>query len=125
MLPGIRVYDLTKVLPRRSMRGDEHTGALGHAQRYVAHGGDVGLRPRGIPRALIVEGDRPSPFGVVAVVFISFSISPADERPLSACPRLASSSLLVFYVIVRVDFFTTCAVDFTWVDKLFLDTSDR
>lgn len=78
--------------------------------------------------ALIVEGDRPSPFGVVAVVFISFSISRLlMQSDLSiGVIRVWGivMSLLVFYVIVRVDFFGDLRLwDFSWVDKLLRDTS--
>jgi hypothetical protein len=59
--------------------------------------------------ALIVEGDRPSPLGVVAVVFISFSISRLllNSDLSIGVVRVWGivMSLLVFYVIVRVDFF--------------------
>src|SRR4051794_29529299 len=78
--------------------------------------------------ALIVEGDRPSPFGVVAVVFISFSISRLlMQSDLSiGVIRVWGivMSLLVFYVIVRIDFFGDLRLwDFSWVDKLTRDTS--
>jgi hypothetical protein len=78
--------------------------------------------------ALIVEGDRPSPIGVVAVVFVSFTISRLLlQSDLSiGVIRIWGivMSLLVFYVIVRIDFFGDLRLwDFTWVDKLFLDTS--
>ena len=78
--------------------------------------------------ALIVEGDRPSPFGVVAVVFISFSISRLlMQSDLSiGVIRVWGivMSLLVFYVIVRIDFFGDLRLwDFSWVDKLLRDTS--
>src|SRR5262245_14903828 len=78
--------------------------------------------------ALIVEGDRPTPFGVVAVVFISFSISRllmSSDLSLGLIRVWGIvASLLVFYVIVRIDFFGDLRLwDFSWVDKLFLDTS--
>jgi hypothetical protein len=78
--------------------------------------------------AVIVEGDRPSPFGVVAVVFISFSISRllmSSDLSIGLIRAWGiAASLLVFYVIVRVDFFHDLRLwDFSWVDKLFLDTS--
>ena len=78
--------------------------------------------------ALIVEGDRPSPIGVVAVVFVSFSISRLlmNSELSIGVVRVwgVVVSLLVFYVIVRVDFFGDLRLwDFSWVDKLFIDTS--
>ena len=79
--------------------------------------------------ALIVAGDRPSPIGVVAVVFVSFSISRLLMNSDLSIGVIRAwgivMSLLVFYVIVRVDFFHDLRLwDFSWVDKLFLDTSD-
>lgn len=78
--------------------------------------------------ALIVEGDRPSPIGVVAVVFVSFSVSRLLMNSDLSIGVIRVwgivMSLLVFYVIVRVDFFGDLRLwDFSWVDKLFLDTS--
>jgi hypothetical protein len=78
--------------------------------------------------ALIVAGDRPSPFGVVAVVFVSFSISRllmSSDLSIGVIRAWGMvMSLLVFYAIVRVDFFGDLRLwDFSWVDKLFLDTS--
>jgi hypothetical protein len=79
--------------------------------------------------ALIVEGERPSPFGVVAVVFVSFSISRLlmnSELSIGVI-RIwgVVMSLLVFYVIVRLDFFHDLRLwDFSWIDKLFLDTGE-
>jgi hypothetical protein len=78
--------------------------------------------------ALIVEGDRPSPLGVVAVVFVSFSISRllmSSDLSIGVIRAWGMvMSLLVFYAIVRVDFFGDLRLwDFSWIDKLFLDTS--
>jgi hypothetical protein len=78
--------------------------------------------------ALIVEGDRPSPVGVVGVVFVSFSISRLlmnSELSIGVIRIWGIVlSLLVFYVIVRIDFFGDLRLwDFSWVDRLFLDTT--
>jgi len=75
------------------------------------------------------QGDRPTPLGAAAVVFISFSISRLlqhTDLPLTAV-RIwgVLVSILVFYVIVRIDFFGDLRLwDFSWADALANDTRE-
>ena len=77
--------------------------------------------------AVTVGGGRPTLLGVGAVVAVSFTISRFLQQSDLSLGVLriwgVALSLLVFYVIVRVDFFHDLRLwDFTWVDKLVLDT---
>jgi len=77
--------------------------------------------------ALTVRGDRPTAFGVAFVVFLSFAVSRLLQgSTMSLLPlRIwgGAISLLLFYAIVRVDFFGDWRLwDFTWADALFNHT---
>jgi hypothetical protein len=76
--------------------------------------------------ALTVGGGKPTPLGVAAVVFLSFGVSRALQQSGLDLPVLriwgALISFLIFYVIVRVDFYGDWRVwDFTWADTLFFN----
>ncbi|HEY7268625.1 MAG TPA: DUF4129 domain-containing protein [Dehalococcoidia bacterium] len=79
--------------------------------------------------ALIADGGKPSLIGVIAVVFLSFGISRALQFSDMSLGVLrawgAILSLLVFYAIVRADFFGDFRLwDFTWANGLVNDTAD-
>jgi len=77
--------------------------------------------------ALTVGGDRPTVIGVGAVVFLSFLVSRLLQgTTMSLLPlRIWGTllSLLLFYALVRVDFFGDWRLwDFSWADALFNHT---
>jgi hypothetical protein len=79
--------------------------------------------------ALSSEGDRPTPVGAAAVVFISFSISRLlqhSDLPLNLMRFWGVLvSVLIFYVIVRIDFFGDWRLwDFSWADAVANDTRE-
>lgn len=73
-----------------------------------------------------VGGAPPSFFAAAAVVFVSFAISRAlmaSDLPLGLVRVWGISlSFLVFYCIVRADYFDLRFWDFTWADDLFNHT---
>lgn len=75
--------------------------------------------------ASLAVGGKPSIFGAMAVVFGSFSISRFLQQRTDLDLGVLRIwgvvlSLLIFYVIVRVDFFGDWRVwDFSWADRLF------
>jgi hypothetical protein len=73
--------------------------------------------------SLTVRGDRPTLFGAGAVVFASFAVSRLLQATTMSLGLLRAwgvgLSLLLFYAIVRVDFFGDLRLwDFTWADDL-------
>ena len=77
--------------------------------------------------AVTVGGDRPTPMGAAAVVGASFIISRAlqsSDMPVGLMRFWGVVlSLLLFYVIIRIDFFGDWRLwDFTWADRLASDT---
>ncbi len=79
--------------------------------------------------ALFAEGGKPSFLGVCAVVFFSFAISrglQATDISLGVLKAWGTMlSLLLFYAIVRVDFFDNWRFwDFGWANGLFNDTAN-
>jgi uncharacterized protein DUF4129 len=77
--------------------------------------------------AITVEGDRPTLLGVAVVVFASFAISRALQNSELSLGILrfwgAFLSIIVFYAIVRYDFYGDLRLwDFTFLDDLFNDT---
>jgi hypothetical protein len=74
--------------------------------------------------AAITDGGKPSVLGVCAVVFLSFSISRVlQNSELELGPLRVwgtALSLLVFYAIVRIDFFEDWRLwDFGWANDVF------
>ena len=79
--------------------------------------------------AFTVEGDRPTFLGVAVVVFASFGISRALQNSELSLGILrfwgAFLSILVFYAIVRFDFYGDLRMwDLTFLDDLFFRTDE-
>ena len=79
--------------------------------------------------AFTVEGDRPTFLGVAVVVFASFGISRALQNSEFSLGLLrfwgALLSILVFYAIVRFDFYGDLRLwDFAFLDDLFFRTDE-
>jgi hypothetical protein len=79
--------------------------------------------------AFTVEGHRPTFLGVAAVVFASFGISRALQNSQLSLGLLrfwgAFLSLIVFYAIVRFDFYGDVRLwDLTFLDDLFMRTGE-
>jgi hypothetical protein len=77
--------------------------------------------------AITVEGGKPSFFGAAAVVCASFAISRALQNSTLSLGLVRAwgviLSLLVFYAIVRIDFYHDLRLwDFTFADDLFNHT---
>jgi hypothetical protein len=78
--------------------------------------------------AMLTDGGKPSFLGVCAVVFLSFGISRGLQNSELSLGVLriwgTALSFLVFYAIVRVDFFGDWRFwDFSWANGIFNDTT--